>query len=147
MKSNSPRFTLCALLIALLASASLGRADVAPASLFCDHAVLQQGAPIPVWGTADDGEKVTVTLAGQTASTVARDGKWSVRLAPLPAGGPHVLTVIGRNRVEITDVLIGEVWVCGGQSNMERQLGLREGQQPIKDWQAEAASADFPQIR
>lgn len=147
MKLNSSRLTLCALLVALLASASSGRADVAPASLFCDHAVLQQGVPIPIWGTADDGEKVTVTLAGQTASTVARDGKWSVRLAPLPAGGPHVLSLAGRNRVEITDVLIGEVWVCGGQSNMERQLGLREGQQPIKDWQAEAASADFPQIR
>ena len=135
------------LLIGLVACASMARADVAPASLFCESAVLQQGIPLPVWGTADEGEKVTVTLAGQAVSTVARDGKWSVRLAPLPAGGPHVLTIVGKNRIEITDVLIGEVWVCGGQSNMERQLGLRAGQQPIKDWQAEAAAADFPQIR
>lgn len=133
--------------LGLIVCASLARADVVPASLFCDHAVLQQGMPVPVWGTADEGEKVTVTLAGQTASTVTRDGKWSVRLAPLPAGGPHVLAIVGRNRIEISDVLIGEVWVCGGQSNMERQLGLREGQQPIKDWQAEAAAANFPQIR
>ncbi len=122
-------------------------ADVAPASLFCDHAVLQHGRPIPVWGTADEGEAVTVTLAGQTASTVARGGRWSVQLPALPVGGPHVLTITGRNRIELTDVLVGEVWVCGGQSNMERQLGLRTGQQPIDNWQAEAASADFPLIR
>jgi sialate O-acetylesterase len=147
MKPNSSRFPLWSLLVALLVNASPGRADVTPAPLFCDHAVLQQGMPIPVWGTADEGEEVTVSLAGQTATAVARDGKWSVRLPALPAGGPHVLTLAGKNRVEIIDVLIGEVWVCSGQSNMERQLGLREGQQPIKDWQAEVASADFPQIR
>jgi sialate O-acetylesterase len=103
--------------------------------------------PIPVWGTADENENVTVTLAHQTASTVAHDGKWSVKLGPLPAGGPHVLTITGRNRVEIADVLIGEVWICGGQSNMERQLGLRDGQKPINHWRAEAAAADFPRIR
>lgn len=123
------------------------RADVVPAPLFCDHAVLQQGMSIPVWGTADDGETVAVTLAGNTASTVAHDGKWSVRLAALPAGGPHTLTITGKNRIDLADVLIGEVWVCGGQSNMERQLGLRAGQKPIQDWEAEAASATFPPIR
>ncbi len=133
--------------LGILAVASLVRADVVPASLFCEHAVLQQGMSIPVWGTADDGEKVIVSLAGQSVSTLARGGKWSVRLAQVPAGGPYVLTIAGKNRIEISDVLIGEVWVCGGQSNMERQLGLREGQQPIKNWQAEAAAADFPQIR
>lgn len=135
------------LVISLAAAAGIARADVVPASLFCDHAVLQQGMPIPVWGTADEGEQVTVSLAGRTATAIARDGKWSVRLVPLPAGGPHVLTLAGQNRVEITDVLIGEVWVCSGQSNMERQLGPREGQQPVKDWRAEAAAANFPQIR
>lgn len=135
------------LLVALAVAPATLRADVAPASLFRDHAVLQQGMPIPVWGTAADGERVTVALAGQSVSTVARDGTWSVRLEPLPAGGPHVLTISGRNRVDISDVLVGEVWVCGGQSNMERQLGLREWQQPIKNWEAEAASADFPRIR
>lgn len=147
MKTSFKRISLRSLALVLLATAPLVRADVVPASLFCDHAVLQQGGPIPVWGTADEGEKVTVTLAGQTVSTVARDGKWSVRLASLVAGGPHVLTITGKNRVEISDVLIGEVWLCSGQSNMERQLGLREGQQPIVNWQAEAAAADFPSIR
>jgi sialate O-acetylesterase len=135
------------LILSFLLAASLTRADVVPASLFRDHAVLQQGVAIPVWGTADDGEGVTVTLAGQKVSTVARGGKWSVRLAALPAGGPHVLTITGKNRVEIVDILVGEVWVCSGQSNMERELGPRPGQQPIKNWEAEAAAANFPQIR
>lgn len=147
MKSPSPRFLLRVLLLGLAATASLARADVVPAPLFRDHAVLQQGKPLPVWGTADDGEKVTVTIAGQTATTVARDGKWIVRLNALPAGGPHTLTIVGKNRIELTDVLVGEVWICSGQSNMERQLGLREWQQPIKNWEAEAAAANFPQIR
>lgn len=130
-----------------LAAINIARADVVPASLFCEHAVLQQGMPIPVWGTADENEKVTVALAGQTVSTVAHGGKWSVQVGALPAGGPHVLTITGKNRIDIADILIGEVWVCGGQSNMERQLGLRDGQQPIKNWQEEVAAADFPQIR
>jgi len=147
MKSHSSRLPLLGLILGLAASAAWARADVAPASLFCDHAVLQQGKPIPVWGTAAENEKVTVTLAGQSVSTVAHDGKWRVQLAPLTAGGPYVLAIAGRNRIEIADVLIGEVWICGGQSNMERQLGLRDGQKPIKNWQAEAAAADFPQIR
>ncbi|MBI2513283.1 MAG: beta galactosidase jelly roll domain-containing protein [Opitutae bacterium] len=133
--------------LGLAAAAGIARADVVPASLFCDHAVLQQGMPIPVWGDADEGEKVTVTLAGQTVSTVARGGRWSVRLAALPAGGPHTLTIEGKNRIALSDVLVGEVWVCSGQSNMERQLGPRPGQKPIKDWETEAATANLPQIR
>ncbi len=122
-------------------------ADVVPASLFRDHAVLQQGMPIPVWGTAAEGEKVSITLGETSVSTVAQGGKWSVKLDPLPAGGPHTLTIKGRNEITLSDILIGEVWVCSGQSNMERQLGLREWQKPIKNWEAEAASADYPLIR
>lgn len=129
------------------ALASLAEAKVTPASLFCDHAVLQQGMAIPVWGTADENERVTVTIADQTASAVAHDGRWMVRLPELSAGGPYTLTIQGTNRIVLNDVLVGEVWICGGQSNMERQLGLREGQKPIRQWLAEAATADFPQIR
>jgi sialate O-acetylesterase len=135
------------MIFGLATGACLTRADVVPASLFCEHAVLQQGVPIPVWGSAAEGEQVTVTLDGRSASTTALEGKWRVELPPLPAGGPHVLTIAGRNRIELTDVLIGEVWVCGGQSNMERQLGPRDGQKPIRNWEAEVAAADFPQIR
>ena len=100
---------------------------------------------MPVWGTADPGEAVTVAIAGQSVSaTAGADGKWLVHLAPMKAGGPHTLTISGKNKIVLSDVLVGEVWVCGGQSNMERQLGLRMGQQPIDDWENECAGANFP---
>lgn len=123
-------------------------ADVVPNPLFVDHAVLQQGTPVPVWGTADPGEPVTVKIGPQVVKTSAgAEGKWSLRLAPLAAGGPYTLTIAGRNEIVLRDVLVGEVWLCGGQSNMERQLGPRVGQQPIADWEREAAAANHPQIR
>jgi sialate O-acetylesterase len=108
--------------ILLLAAASAAQAEVKLHALFADHAVLQRELPLPIWGTASDGEKVTVSLAGQTATTTAKDGKWQVKLKPLKAGGPHVLTVEGTNKLEVKDVLVGEVWLCSGQSNMAFQL-------------------------
>lgn len=123
------------------------RADVRLHPLFADNAVLQQGTDIPIWGWADPGEAVTVTIGGRTASTVCRDGSWQVRLRPIEGRGPFTLKVAGRNTLEVKNVLIGEVWLCGGQSNMERQLGPREGQKLIVDWEKEAASADYPEIR
>ena len=108
--------------------------------LFSDHAVLQQGAPVPIWGWAPPGETVTVELARQKVSTTAgADGKWLVRLAPLKAGGPFTLTITGQGqsdaRVVLNDILVGEVWIASGQSNMERQLGLRE------DWDSNRSSS------
>lgn len=143
------RFRLLAPTFALILSLAglSARADVRPHPLFTDHAVLQQGMDIPVWGWADTGEAVNVTIGGSTASTVARDGKWLVRLRPIQETGPHTLTIAGKNTVVVQDVIIGEVWVCGGQSNMERQLGPRDGQKPIVDWEKEAAAATYPQIR
>jgi sialate O-acetylesterase len=142
MRSPIPILVLC-----LAAALSSARANVTPAALFRDHAVLQQGMEIPVWGTAEEGEKVAVTLGDRTVSTEARQGRWSVRLPAIKAGGPYTLTIQGRNRVVVSDVLIGEVWLCGGQSNMERQLGPRPPQKPLLNWENEAASANFPQIR
>jgi sialate O-acetylesterase len=115
--------------------------------LFSDHAVLQAGRDVPVWGTSNNGEQITVEIAGQKAATTAKDGRWLVRLKALPAGGPYTMTIAGENTVTISDVLVGEVWVCSGQSNMERQLGLREGQKPIVNWEQEVAAANYPQIR
>ena len=98
---------------------STASAEVKPNSLFSDGAVLQQGVTVPVWGTAKDGERVTVKLAEQTVTTMAKDGRWLVRLKPLQPGGPLTLTVTGEsNSVVISNVLVGEVWVCSGQSNM-----------------------------
>jgi sialate O-acetylesterase len=131
----------------MLCAAAQLDAAVAVASPFTDHAVLQQGVDIPVWGTAADGEQVTVSIAERKVSTTAKAGRWSVRLEPLPAGGPYQLTIAGTNTLVLNDVLIGEVWICSGQSNMERQLGPRPPQQLIENWEQEAATADFPQIR
>ena len=151
MTTARRRSSACLLALSVLGVAgttTTAAAAVTPNPLFADHAVLQQGTKVPIWGTADPGEAVTVEIAGQTVSTTtAADGKWLVRLAPMKAGGPFTVTISGSNKVVVGDVLVGEVWVAGGQSNMERQLGLRVGQQPIDDWEKEAAAATYPQIR
>jgi sialate O-acetylesterase len=136
--------TCIALAVGPIATA---RAGLKPNSLFSHNAVLQRGVTLPVWGTARDGENITVEFAGQKVSTSARDGKWRVRLAPLKAGGPFIMTVTGDNVVTLTNILVGEVWVCSGQSNMEREIGPRPPQKPIDHWQEEVAAAAYPQIR
>lgn len=122
-------------------------AEVKPNALFSDHAVLQQGVEVPVWGKAKEGEKVTVSLADQAVTTTTQGGKWMVRLKNLKSGGPYTLSIKGENTLVFQDILVGESWICSGQSNMERQLGLRTGQQPLLNWEQEVASANYPQIR
>jgi sialate O-acetylesterase len=136
-------------LLALIFSVSFTRAEVIPNPLFADNAVLQQGRQVPVWGTAEPGERVTVEFAGQTVSTTAdATGKWRVHLAPMKAGGePQAMTISGKNKIVLKNLLVGEVWICSGQSNMERHLGLQPGQQPITDWEKEVAEAKHPEIR
>src|SRR5215471_19204739 len=86
-------------------------ADVKLNGLFSDGAVLQQSKPVPVWGSAAEGEKVTVEFEGQKVSTVAKDGRWLVRLKPHKPGGPFTMTIQGNNTVNLTNVLVGEVWL------------------------------------
>jgi len=96
-----------------------GWADVKMPAVFADHMVLQRQMPVPVWGWADPAEQVTVTLGEQAAkATAGAQGKWAVKIGPLAAGGPHELRIAGKNTVVIKDVLVGEVWLCSGQSNM-----------------------------
>jgi sialate O-acetylesterase len=135
--------------VCLAGIASILRAEVRPNPLFTDNAVLQQGMSIPVWGTASTGEKVTVEFAGQKVSTTATNGSWSVRLQPVKADtNPAGMIISGvTNTVTVTNLLVGEVWICSGQSNMERQLGPRRGQKPIVNWEAEVNSANYPLIR
>jgi len=122
--------------------------DVVPNPLFTDNAVLQQGMKVPVWGTAGVGEKITVEFAGQRVSTIATNGTWMLFLEPLTATtNSQTMTLSGSNTVTLTNLLVGEVWICSGQSNMERQLGLRNGQKPIVNYEAEAASANYPSLR
>jgi sialate O-acetylesterase len=103
------------------------RAEVQPHPLFTDGAVLQRGVSIPVWGTAKAGEKVTVELCGKSATaTAAADGKWMAKLGKCSAGGPFKLVIRGENTITLTNVCVGEVWVCSGQSNMEWPLRSAE---------------------
>ncbi len=118
------------------------RANVEPNALFTDGAVLQEGLPVPVWGWADPGEDVTVSGNGATAAGKAdAEGRWKVALGPFKAGGPFELTIAGKNTVVVKDVMVGEVWVCSGQSNMEMTVG--NSQNAVAEI---AASAD-PAIR
>src|SRR6516164_9818628 len=98
------------------------RAEIKPNRLFSDNAVLQHGIGVPVWGTGRDGEKVTVKFQGQSVAVTVQDGRWMARLKSLKAGGPFTLTLAGDNTITLTNILVGEVWVCSGQSNMEFPL-------------------------
>ncbi|MGN6367207.1 MAG: sialate O-acetylesterase [Phycisphaerae bacterium] len=132
------------------AVAAGAHADVTPASLFTDHAVLLQNASVPVWGTADAGEQVKVTIAGQTqTATAGADGKWMVHLADLKAGGPYELTIEGKNTVTLHDVLVGEVWLCSGQSNMDFTVARTPKYRfaGTQNEAAEVAAANYPEIR
>lgn len=117
------------------------QAEVKPNPLFTDGAVLQRGQKIPVWGTARDGEKVTVEIQGQKVSATATGGKWSVRLAPLKEGEALTMKISGDNTVTVNDLLVGEVWVCSGQSNMEWTFSKAHNAKE------EGPKANYPQIR
>ena len=124
------------------AFAGLARADVTLPAVFSDRAVLQRDRPLAVWGWAAASEEVTVSLGARTAkTTTAADGRWRVDLDAQPAGGPFELVVQGRNRVVAKDVLVGEVWLASGQSNMAWTVA------GTKDAEAERKAADFPQLR
>lgn len=95
--------------------------------LLSDGMVLQRGEGAKIWGWADTDEKVTVNFNGGTYSdTAGKDGKWSVKLSALKAGGPYSMEINGSNRITLKDILIGEVWVCSGQSNMDLPMARVE---------------------
>jgi len=138
------RLALLALTLgSALSLAAALRAEVKPAAVFTDHAVLQREAVVPIWGTARRGEKITVTFRGQALATKAdRDGNWRVNLAPMPAQPyPADLVIDGSNTVTLRDILVGDVWLCSGQSNMEWPVRLADN--PL----LETATAHFPLIR
>ncbi len=120
-----PRTILIALFVAFSALAT--RAEVRLHNLFTDHMVLQQGTTVPIWGWADDGEKITVEFADQKVTTTAKDGRWMAKLRNLKPGAPGALKVSsmhnGKNTlIQVNDVVVGEVWLASGQSNMEWPL-------------------------
>jgi sialate O-acetylesterase len=130
------------MLVAATACCTHARADVRLPAILGDHMVLQQGPGRPVWGWADPGEQVVVSIAGQKQAVVAdQQGNWKTTVELLQPGGPVEMTVRGKNTLTIKDILIGEVWFCSGQSNME--LGVAQA----ADAEKEIAQADYPQIR
>ena len=123
----------------ITAGAALDRPLVHP--LFSEGMVVQRDVPITVWGWSEAGQKITVTLAGKTAeTTVVAEGSWRVKIGPFAAGGPHELVISGPQSLTIKDVLVGDVWICSGQSNMEMGIGACNAPDDI-------AQANFPQIR
>lgn len=118
------------------------KTDVKLAAIFGDNMVLQGDKPIKIWGTGDPNKKITVTLGDQKAvASTDADGKWLVKLNPMKAGGPYTMTVKGKNTITLNNILIGEVWLASGQSNM--QLCVKETINAAQ----EISDADYAKIR
>jgi sialate O-acetylesterase len=111
-----------------LGAATLSLAEMSLPAIFGNHMVLQRQQINPVWGRAAAGQVITVRINGQqmTAATDI-DGRWKLNLKPMPAGGPYTLEVSGQQTVRFTDVMVGEVWLCSGQSNMQWPLAQSDG--------------------
>ncbi|MBM4069802.1 MAG: sialate O-acetylesterase [Planctomycetes bacterium] len=123
--------------------AATARAEVKLPAVIDSHMVLQRERPLPIWGWADPGEEVTVTLDAQKASATADDkGRWMVTLKPVKADGkPHTMTIAGKNKIVLDDILIGEVWLGSGQSNMQWSINQSQKREE------HTAAADRPLIR
>lgn len=110
--------------------------------IFGDNMVMQRGKANIIWGWSDPGDKVRVEIAGKRASGVAgSDRRWQVKIQPPSAGGPYIIRISGHQAVELRNVLVGDVWLCGGQSNM--QVSLRV----VRNAEEEIKAANYPEIR
>ncbi len=130
--------------LALSLSTTAAAAELRLPNIFGDGMVLQRAKPVRVWGWAGRGERVTVRFAGETASATAdADGRWTLELGALEASaeGRELVVTAGGDTRTLRDILVGDVWLCGGQSNMEWTL------RSTRDADVEIASADFPAIR
>jgi sialate O-acetylesterase len=133
---------LSSLIISITIVGGSIQAEVKLPAIISDHMVLQADAEVPIWGTASPGESIAVSFGAATASTTAgADGRWEVRLPKLKAGQSESLVVRGSNTVTVNDVLVGEVWLGSGQSNMAMTVNR------TLDFEKQAAAANFPQIR
>jgi sialate O-acetylesterase len=149
MKPNHLVLILCApLLLFYPAKKTVAKTDSNPTTLpflspiFGSHMVLQRGKPDAFWGWSTPGDTVRVSIGNDSATaTAAPDGRWQVNLTPPPPGGPYTVDIVGAQSAQLQDVLVGDVWLCGGQSNME--LGLSQ----VKDGPKEVADAKYPQVR
>ena len=134
--------TLC------LICAGAAQADVKLPAVISENMVLQQKTPVRIWGWADRGERVSVNFQNQNAATTAKDGHWQIWLKPLRPGGPYPMTITGNNTITFQNILVGEVWVCGGQSNMEYPLSTWSKSGPELDTaNEEIAKSTDPGLR
>jgi sialate O-acetylesterase len=140
MMSIKTILRVCAVVVCILSAQGFGKVSVPP--LIGDHMVLQRDMKVRIWGWADPGEKVNVEIAGRKGNaTTDRAGKWSIQLAPMKAGGPFEMTIRGKNTIVIKNILVGDIWVCSGQSNMQMSvLAAANSAQEI-------AAANYPGIR
>jgi sialate O-acetylesterase len=131
-------------LLLMLAFTSVGFADVKLPAVIGDNMVLQQGVEVPIWGWAEPGEKVIIGLGIYSqvwGAEADKEGKWMVKIGPFNTGGPYELTAKGKNTITIKNVMVGEVWVCSGQSNMQWSV------KRSANAEQEIAAADYPKIR
>ncbi|MDE0822156.1 MAG: acetyl esterase, partial [Opitutales bacterium] len=111
-------------------------------AIFSDHMVVQDGLPVKVWGWASPGESLEIKFSGQKLRLRANNvGQWNAEFKPADGKGPYQMVFTGRNRLTIRDILVGEVWICSGQSNMEWPMTRTQNSAQ------EIAGAEFPEVR
>jgi sialate O-acetylesterase len=148
MRMTTSKLLIC-VLSSLFFAAAAAVAEVRLPALFSDNMVLQREAKVPIWGTAEPGETVTVTLGDQRVTGSAdSQGRWKVELSPLATGGPFEMTISGKNKLTLHNVVVGEVWICSGQSNMEMAVAsTARALGGVRNADQEIAAANFPMIR
>ena len=138
-------------LVLVLVCAAVALADVKLPALISDNMVMQQKMKVPIWGWAEPGEKVSVKGSWQwfgSSTKAGEDGKWMVKVGTPKAGGPYEITINGKNRITIKNILIGEVWLASGQSNMEMPVGDIGGWKwGVLNYEQEIAAANYPNVR
>ncbi|AWM31541.1 sialate O-acetylesterase [Hymenobacter nivis] len=144
-------FRLSLLLLLACLTGHVARATVRLPALVGSHMVLKRDQPLRLWGWAGPSEAVRLTFRGRSyaASVPDAGGRWQATLPAMPAGGPYILTVVGQNTIVLNDVLVGDVWLAAGQSNMQLQVkdSNPRGYQPVQDADQEIAAANYPAIR
>ena len=142
MMNYQKRMVLIIFLSLIIGQINTILANVKPAKIFSSNMVLQKGIENTIWGWADKNETVSISLNKKTFKTKAgKDGKWIVKLPIMDYGGPYSLVIKGKNTIEMTNVMIGEVWICSGQSNME--FAVHSGKNAVE----EIANSNYPNIR
>ena len=147
----SAHFRLSLLSLLACLTGHVARATVRLPALVGSQMVLQRDQPLRLWGWAGPSEAVYLTFRGRSyaASVPDAGGRWQATLPAMPAGGPYILTVAGQNTIVLNDVLVGDVWLAAGQSNMQLQVkdSNPRGYQPVQDADQEIATANYPAIR